>query len=120
AVMMLQRASRTVTEQFGRDFDVLVTPTMAVEPPKVGSIWAGMDEEPGAPLVNATPMAAYTAMFNVTGQPALSLPLHTAESGLLVGVQFAGGTWQESMLIHLGSQIEAAALWAVRWPTLVG
>ncbi len=116
AVMTLQRASRVVTSQFGRDFDVLVTPTMAVEPPEVGSIWAGADADPGAPLVNATPMAAYTAMFNVTGQPAISLPLHVAESGLPVGVQFAGAPWQEALLIRLAAQIEEAAPWADRWP----
>ena len=120
AEIMLQNASRVLIEQFDRDFDVLVTPTMAVEPPPVGSIWNGVEEEPGAPLVNATPMAAYTAMFNVTGQPALSLPLHTAESGLPVGVQFAASPWQEALLIQLGSQIEAAAPWADRWPALAG
>ncbi len=118
AELMLQAASRVLIEQFGRDFDVRVTPTMAVEPPAVGSIWNGVEEEPGAPLVNATPMAAYTAMFNVTGQPALSLPLHTAESGLPVGVQFAAGPWQEALLIQLGSQIEEAAPWVDRWPSL--
>lgn len=100
------------------DFDVLVTPTMAVEPPVVGSIWEGSDLDPGAPLVNATPMAAYTAIYNVTGQPALSLPLHTAVSGLPVGVQFAAGPWNEALLLRLGSQLEAAAPWADRWPTL--
>lgn len=99
-------------------FDVLVTPTMAVEPPAVGSIWEGADQDPGAPLLNATPMAAYTAIYNVTGQPALSLPLHTAGSGLPVGVQFAAGPWNESMLLRLGSQIEAASPWVDRWPAL--
>jgi amidase len=65
-------------------------------------------------------MAAYTAMFNVTGQPAISLPLHVSESGLPVGVQFAGGPWQEALLIQLASQIEQAAPWADRWPPLAG
>jgi amidase len=115
----LQRASRGVTAQFGTDFDVLVTPTMAIEPPEVGYIWQGADLDPNMPLLNATPMAAYTAIFNVTGQPALSLPLHQAESGLPVGVQFVAAPWSESTLLRLGSQIEAAAPWAGRWPALV-
>ncbi|MCZ7629503.1 MAG: amidase family protein [Microthrixaceae bacterium] len=72
AVMDLQMRSRGFTEAFGTDFDVLLTPTMAVEPPEVGSIWAGSQEDPSAPLTNATPMAAYTALYNVTGQPAIS------------------------------------------------
>jgi amidase len=118
ATMSLQDLSREFTAQFGTDFDVLVTPTMAVEPPEVGSIWAGMDENPGAPLLNATPMAAYTAMFNVTGQPAISLPLHVAASGLPVGVQFAAGPWQEAVLLRLAAQLEAHAPWAGRWPAL--
>ncbi len=120
AEMRLQRASRLLTEQFGRDFDVLVTPTMAIEPPEVGWIWNGSDVDPNMPLFNATPMAAYTAMFNVTGQPALSLPLHQSESGLPVGVQFVAAPWSEAVLLRLGSQIEAAAPWADRWPALVG
>jgi len=120
AQMALQLASREFTPQFGTDFDVLVTPTMAVEPPEVGSIWAGSDQDPGAPLLNATPMAAYTAIFNVTGQPALSLPLHTSADGLPVGVQFASAPWQEAVLLRLGGQIERHAPWADRWPTLAG
>jgi amidase len=68
--------------------------------------------------VNATPMAAYTVIYNITGQPALSLPLHTAESGMPVGVQFAGAPWQEATLLRLGAQIEAAAPWVDRWPPL--
>ncbi len=135
AQFALQAASRGFVAQFSsavdpiafgadRDsdddtFDVLVTPTMAVEPPRVGSIWEGSDQDPGAPLVNATPMAAYTAIYNVTGQPALSLPLHTAASGLPVGVQFAAGPWNEALLLRLGSQIEAAAPWIDRWPAIV-
>lgn len=120
AEMMLQRESRAFTAQFGRDIDLLLTPTMAVEPPKVGSIWDGMDTNPGAPLLNATPMAAFTALFNVTGQPAISLPLHTAASGLPVGVQLAAGPWQEAVLLRVGAQLEAARPWADRWPSLAG
>lgn len=118
ATIRLQEASRQFTPQFGSDFDVLVTPTMAVEPPEVGSIWAGVEDNPIAPLFNATPMAAYTAMFNVTGQPALSLPLHTSSAGLPVGVQFAAGPWEEPLLLRLAGQIERHAPWVDRWPAL--
>jgi amidase len=120
AEIMLQHASRVLTAQFGRDFDVLVTPTMAVLPPAVGSIWNGAEDDPGAPLVNATPMAAYTAVFNITGQPALSLPLYTSEAGLPVGVQLAAPPWREDLLVRLGAQLEAAAPWVDRWPALAG
>lgn len=119
AVMSLQLASRAICVQFGADFDVLVTPTMAVTPPQVGTIWDGMDTDPGAPLVNATPMAAYTAVFNITGQPAISLPLHTSAAGLPVGVQFVAAPWSEALLLRLASQVEEAAPWADRRPALV-
>jgi amidase len=118
AQMTLAEASRSFTPQFGTDFDVLVTPTMAVEPPAVGSIWEGAEDNPGAPMINATPMAAYTAIYNVTGQPALSLPLHTSEAGLPVGVQFAAGPWQEAVLLRLAGQIERQSPWVDRWPAL--
>jgi amidase len=93
-----------------------VTPTMAVEPLEVGAVWAGAEDDPAAPVMNSVPMAVYTAMFNVTGQPALSLPLHVAPSGLPVGVQFAAPPWQDDLLIRLASQVETAAPWAGRWP----
>ena len=115
---LLQLASRAFTPQFGRDFDILVTPTMAVEPPEVGSVWAGVEDDPTAPVTNCIPMATFTAVFNVCGLPALSLPLHVAESGLPVGVQFAAPPWRDDLLIRVGSQLEQAAPWADRTPDL--
>ena len=112
SVMMLQRASRGFTPQFGRDFDLLLTPTMAIEPPPVGWIWEGSDDDPSAPMLNASPMAAYTAVFNVTGQPAISLPAHVSDAGLPVGVQLAGRLFDEATLIRVASQLEAAIGWA--------
>ncbi len=120
SVAALQRASREFTAQFGRDLDVLVTPTMAVLPPTVGSVWAGGSEDPAAPITNCTPMATFTALHNVTGQPAISLPIHRTAAGLPVGVQFAAGPWRDDLLIRLASQIEAATPWAEHWPDLAG
>jgi len=116
SVMMLQRASRGFTPQFGRDFDVLLTPTMAIEPPPVGWIWEGAEDNPGAPMVNATPMAAYTAVFNVTGQPAISLPVHLSEAGLPVGVQLVAPLFDEATLIRVASQLESV----IGWPETPG
>jgi amidase len=116
SVAQLQRTSRDFAARFGRDFDVLLTPTMAVLPMRVGEVWAGMDEDPTAPIMNCTPMACYTAVFNVTGLPALSLPGAATAAGLPVGVQLAGPPWREDLLLSLGAQIEAARPWADRWP----
>jgi amidase len=48
-------------------------------------------------------VAAFTAAFNITGQPAVSLPLHWSDTGLPIGVQFMGGPWQESLLVRVAS-----------------
>jgi amidase len=114
AVMSLQQASRRFVEPFGREFDLLLTPTMAIEPPEVGSIWSGIENDPNAPLANATPMAAFTVVFNVTGQPAISLPVHVAGSGLPVGVQLAAPIFDEATLIRVAAQLEQAAAWHER------
>jgi amidase len=114
----LQRASRTVVARWGRDFDVLVTPTMTIEPPVAGSVLAEAHAHPEGPPAGALAMAAFTALFNITGQPAVSLPLHGSQAGLPVGVQFVGGPWQEDVLIRIASQLEEASPWSERRPPL--
>jgi amidase len=114
AVIQLQLESRGFTAAFGTDFDVLLTPTMAIEPPEVGSIWAGSENDPSAPLTNATPMAAYTALFNVTGQPAISLPVGMSSQGLPVGVQIAAPPFGEAVLVRLAAQMESVLRWQDR------
>ena len=114
SVMQLQEASRKFTAPFGTDFDLLLSPSMAVEPPLVGTIWEGADADPSAPLSNSTPMAAYTALFNVTGQPAMSLPVSMSDAGLPVGVQVAAPPFDEAVLIRLASQLESEVRWHER------
>ncbi|MEZ5238000.1 MAG: amidase [Microthrixaceae bacterium] len=114
AVMDLQIRSRAFTAQFADAFDLLLTPTMAIEPPPVGWIFEGSDSDPLAPLTNATPMAAYTAVFNVTGQPAISLPVHVSAAGLPVGVQLAAPPFGEAALVRVAAQMEAAVGWHER------
>ncbi len=61
-------------------------------------------------------MAAFTALFNITGQPAVSLPLHVAASGLPVGVQIVAGAGRDARLIQVASQLEQADPWIDRYP----
>ncbi|MEY2422227.1 MAG: amidase [Acidimicrobiaceae bacterium] len=118
SVRSTQRLTRPIIAPFGRDFDVLLTPTMAVQPPKVGSWREGMDLDPQTGLLNCYPMAIFTSIFNVTGLPALSLPLHQSAEGLPVGVQLVAPPWREDLLLQLGTQLEHALPWKDRRPAL--
>ena len=117
AVRATQRMARSVIAPFGRDFDVLVTPTMAVQPPEIGT-WRSSDDDPTSGLLNCYPMAVFTSIFNVTGLPAISLPVHQAPSGLPVGVQVVAPPWREDLLLQLGSYLEASLPWKDRHPAL--
>ncbi len=115
ALMALQVLSRALVARFGTEFDVLCTPTMAIEPPEVGLL-AQVHAEPEVPLLEVISMAAFTAVFNISGQPAVSLPLHVAASGLPVGVQLVAGLYRDDLLFRVAAQLEAAAPWADRYP----
>jgi amidase len=110
----LQQLGRAPLARFGREFDVLVTPTMAIEPPVAGSVLAQAHAQPEAPPADVLAMAAFTAPFNVSGQPAVSLPLGVTDDGVPVGVQLVGGPYQEAVLLRLAAQLEAASPWVHR------
>jgi amidase len=100
-----------------QDYDLLVTPTMALPPAELGTIGTGRGEEnPLAPIERAVPYAAFTAGFNATGQPAISLPLHWSDAGLPIGVQLVGDMGREDLLLRVASQLEEAVPWAERRP----
>jgi amidase len=113
SVHQLQRFSRTQVARWGSDFDVLLTPTLAVLPPPVG-VLAEVHATPDAPSMTVFAMAVFNAFFNVTGQPAVSLPLQVSSGGLPIGVQLVGGPWQEDVLVRLAAQLEQAHPWADR------
>src|SRR5262249_11509306 len=75
---------------------------------------------PEAPVADVVASVSFTAFGNVTGLPAISLPLHWTESELPVGVQLVGGPWQEALLIRLSAQLEEARPWAHRRAALAG
>ena len=114
----LELISRRELARWGRDFDVLLTPTSAVLPPVAGTILEAQHAAPDQPVLDVVRSVAFTAFGNVTGLPAVSLPLHWSEDGLPVGVQLVAGPWQEASLIALSSQLEQARPWAERRPPL--
>ena len=116
---LVQRMTRAIVTRFDDEFDLLVTPTMSIQPPPVGLLAAAHEGAgTGMPPMEVVAMAAFTAVFNITGQPAVSLPLYQAPSGLPVGVQLVAGPWQEARLVRVASQLELADPWAARHPTV--
>jgi amidase len=102
---------------FFQNVDVLVTPTIARPPAPLGEIdqnRAGMSAMEWTRQVFS--YCPFTPLFNSTGQPAISLPMHWSVSGLPVGVQFAGRFGDEATLIRLASQLEQARAWAGKRP----
>jgi amidase len=97
------------------DHDVLLTPSLAERPVPIGSIDACSDD-PWDDFRRSGRFTPFTAIFNVTGQPAISLPLFHGDDGLPLAVQLAGGPAREDVLLSLGSQLEAARPWADRRP----
>jgi Asp-tRNA(Asn)/Glu-tRNA(Gln) amidotransferase A subunit family amidase len=84
-----------------RPGSILLTPAMALLPPAVGTAHPGLGMR----------FSTFLRPFNVTGQPALSLPLHRTHGGVPVGVQLAGPLGSEARLLSLAGQLEAAAPW---------
>jgi amidase len=119
AARTLELLSRRELGRFGRDFDILLTPTSAILPPPAGAILEAQHAAPDQPVLDVVASVAFTAFANVTGLPAVSLPLHWTDSELPVGVQLTGGPWQEAILIALAAQLEQAMPWADRRPALL-
>jgi amidase len=110
------RATRKAAE-FHRTYDVWLSATLGTPPVKLGTF--DMDERDPqksfAPLIDYVP---FTAMQNVTGQPAINMPLYWNKQGLPVGVQFVGRYGDELTLLKLAAELETAAPWAERYASI--
>ncbi len=105
----------TPADQGGQGFDLLVTPTVGAPPPELGWFTAAGPREEGRRIGSFIP---WTAQLNVTGQPAVSLPLHTTDAGLPVGVQLVAAAGREDLLVRVAAALEEAAPWAGRHPAV--
>jgi amidase len=106
--------SRQLGQWWANGFDILVTPQLAEPPPRLGVISPTRSFEEQFEIVSA--LASFTMPFNLTGQPAMSLPLHWNDEGLPIGVQFAAAYAREDVLLRLAAQLEIAQPWADRHP----
>jgi amidase len=116
-VQMLNRLhaiSRRI-QAFFETYDVLLTPTLA-EPPVELGVMDMMSEDTAAYTARLWRYSPFTYPFNVTGQPAMSVPLAWNDAGLPIGVQFVGRYGDEAGLFRLAGQLEQARPWADRRP----
>jgi amidase len=95
-------------------YDAVLTPTLASPPLPVGALRD--DGDPAADFEAQKRFTPWTSIWNVTGSPAISLPLHQTAEGLPVGVMLAARPGEEAVLLSLSAQVEAAAPWHDRHP----
>ncbi|HSS24582.1 MAG TPA: amidase family protein, partial [Mycobacterium sp.] len=111
-------AFRRALQQWWADgWDLLLSPTVA-EPPPLLAEFENSFEHPTAPMRRAGQFAVFTPPFNMSGQPAISLPLHRNAEGLPVGVQLAAAYGREDVLIRVAAQLESAHPWLSDHPAI--
>jgi amidase len=99
-------------------YDLILTPTMAQPPARIGSLTV-RDEQSITELIHTFHgFSPFTALFNASGQPAMSVPLHWNAAGLPIGSHFAAAFGGEPLLFALAAQLEQAAPWAQRCPPI--
>lgn len=111
-----QKAAIAVAE-FMADYDVILSPTLAKPPVKLGLLSLSPADF-DAYVKEVTEFGPYTGLYNMTGQPAMSVPLYWTDGGLPVGTMFVGRYGDEATLYRLAGQLEAARPWADRRPPL--
>jgi amidase len=119
ALGVRDRISRGVGAFF-EQFDLLLTPTLAVPPPLIGELDVNRAGLSGDQVLDRLfEVGPFTALFNLTGSPAMNVPCHRTQSGLPLGVQFAARTGNEATLLRLAGQLEQELRWAELAPEVV-
>jgi amidase len=112
----LQAFARSITH-WAVAYDALLTPALAQPPPPIGAL-DPCGPDPAGTFERSGHFTPYTAVSNITGSPAISLPLYARADGLPLAVQLIGQPAQEGALLALAAQLEAAAPWTGRRPAL--
>jgi amidase len=108
----LRDVSRRIVAFFD-DYDLLLTPTLAQPPVPIGAL---EDDDPWVQFANAGRFTPFTQAANITGLPAVSLPLSMSDDGLPIGVQLVGRPADEATLVRVSAQVEQARPWRARRP----
>jgi amidase len=135
AANTLEIATRKMAEFF-EEYDVIMTPTMPGPPPKIGELKPDFIEQSMLELLTHVPFSPllhkvlehaanrnfaiypFTPIFNISGQPAISVPLYWDSMGLPIGIQFASRVGDEEILLQLGRQLEIALPWGDKKPKI--
>ncbi len=110
----LERAGRTVVSYL-QPYDAILTPALARRPLRIGEI-NGQGPDPWANYRRSGYFTPYTGISNITGQPAIVLPLYQGDDGLPMAIQLIGPPARDELLLSLGAQLEQAQPWAGRRP----
>ncbi len=116
-INMLQRISRKVARFFVK-YDILLTPTLAQPPFQLGTIISSQ-ENPMNGIEQSEKFTPFTPICNITGQPAMSIPLYWNDDTLPIGTHFIGRFGDEATLFRLASQLESARPWIHRKPNVI-
>src|SRR5262249_39269888 len=117
AIEETQRFSRRVATFF-QDVDLFLTPTMSTPPPPIGTMVSTPDD-PWQAMHASAPTVRYAgAIANLTGNPAMSVPLHWNDDNMPIGVHVLAPYGDEATLLRLASQLEQARPWATRQPPI--
>lgn len=103
-----------ILDQFLARYDLILTPTTAAPAPLLGAL--SLDQPFESFVPEAMKASAYTALFNMGGQPAMSVPMHWTADNIPVGAHFVARFGSEGRLLRLAAQLEQAAPWAQRMP----
>ncbi|MFC5033096.1 amidase [Streptomyces sp. So13.3] len=116
ALYAFRALGQLIADALLSSYDVILTPTLAQPPAPVGGL--RNDADPEAEFAGLAAFTPFTPLYNATGQPAVSVPLHWTPAGLPIGVMFGGRYGDEATLIALSAQLEAARPWAHRRPSM--
>lgn len=120
SIEWLQGWARRVAKWWSEEgFDLLLTPTIATPPPPLGAL-TPTRHNPGEALERLMATIQFTPQFNVTGQPAISLPLYWNAQGLPIGIQLVAPFGREDLLLQTAARLEEARPWSDRRPPIRG
>jgi len=102
--------------KFHQSYDVILNPTLAKPPLPLGTLT--LSQPTMSWWKEITEFSPYTALYNASGQPSMSVPLHWTPDGLPIGVLFSSRFGEDATLLRLAAQLERAQPWAERMPPI--